>query len=365
MFNFILLLYISFIYIFFCYKGKKIKKNNLFLAIVFISLFILVGFRSYSMGNDTITYVRSFENAITYKWNYLDMTRFEKGFVLFEILLGFVTKEPRLFIIITSFIFNFSVYKFIKKYSDNYYLSVIMYVCLLFFYSSMTAMRQFFAVIIILYAYKYIKRKQLIPFVILVLVATTFHITSIICIVLYPMSIIGFSRKKSIILIMVSLLILESISVVSVKFSSFLGWDYTYGTRTDDFSLANFLYFVTFFTMFLVSMWLYKRNKITNKENEFYIYVLLFSALINLIAIKMNILSRASEYFTIFSIIALPNIINSCCSKKEIINFNIVIVILLVLYSTIIIKYRPEWNSSFNYKFQLNNTENIEYIRLL
>lgn len=359
MFNVALIVSIIALY-FLVYNNHRIKekkRKDLFLLICFIIFFILVGFRSFETGNDTQSYLESFNESISLRWDYLSRTRFESGFAFLEVVIGSITSNNRIFLLIFSALFNISVYFFIKRYSDNYLLSVLMYVCLLFFYFSMTALRQFCAIIIVLFAFRYVKSEKLIPFILLILLATTFHVTSIICLLLYPMYKIGFSRFKSIILILFAIIIMQLLSNMSSGIFSALGWDYSYDVRMNDYSLANFLYFLTYFSMFVLSLFLYnRRGNCRDRNIEFYINIFLISALINLVAMRMNVLARLSDYFTIFSIIALPNIIHETCIRKKELDMCIIIIPMLVLYSTTIVLNKPEWNSAFDYKLGYSKT---------
>ena len=95
------------------------------------------------------------------------------------------------------------------------------------------------------------------------------------------------------------------------------------------------------------------KNKIKT-EVDFYLLMLLVSAAINSIAINMNVLSRLAMYYTIFSIIGIPNIvyeINSLKAKKVVYLF---FIIFLVLYSSVILELRPEWLGIDNYKMDFS-----------
>lgn len=354
MFNAILIFGIILLY-FFLYSNKRIEektRKNMFLAICFLLFFILVGFRSFETGNDTKTYVDSFNNASTYQWEYLSKTRFEPGFTSFEVIISHITNSSRIFLLILSGLFNYGVYRFIKKYSKNYFLSVIMYVCLLFFYFSMTGLRQFFAIIFVLYSFRFIKAKQLLPFLFLVLIATCFHTTSIVCLLLYPMYHIRFSWARCLSLVVVSLVAMIFLADIADNFLGAFGWGDMYTIRNTGYSLANLLYFLVYISMFIFSVFLYKIKFKTvqdEKEDNFYLYVLLASALINLIAVRMNVLSRLADYFAIFSIIALPNIVQRTCNCRKAFNVGLIVTVVLFIYSTTIIVNKPEWNSAYNY----------------
>ena len=147
MFNILLIIMIIVIYL--LTHLKKNKNNDyIFLVVTFIIFFFLVGFRSVYSGNDTLTYLNLFDYCKTLKFDILENTRYETGYLIFNIFLGYFNIDHRLFLIIFSAIFNFHIFKFIKDNSTNYFLSVMMYVGLLFFYLSMTMFRQFFAMMI-------------------------------------------------------------------------------------------------------------------------------------------------------------------------------------------------------------------------
>ena len=284
MYNLFLIIYILIVYVIFCGNKGKIKNSqNIFLVICFITFFLFVGWRSVSTGSDTIGYINSFKQSILHKWDYFNISRFEKGFLSFQIILGYLTSNARLYLIILSGIFNYGIYKFIKNNSNNYLMSVLMYVCLLFYYDSMTMIRQFFAMIIMLYAFKFIKNKKMIPFIIAVLIAMQFHITAIVCILLYPIYSFKYSRKAALFLIILSILALIFIVPLVERLYSITGWNYTYEIRDTNYSLANILYACVYLTMLIISKRIISTNIIDNKENDFYLYIFLLSGLLNFV----------------------------------------------------------------------------------
>lgn len=367
MYNFLLIIYILFLYIMSNLNLKNKNNNkgkNVFLVLSFISFFFFVSLRSIYTGSDTIGYVNSFKLSILYKWDYLDISRFEKGFLAFQILLGNITHNYRIYLIVLSAIFNYGIYKFIKKYSTDYFLSVMLYVCLLFYYSSMTMIRQFFAIVIILYLFKYVKNKKIFYYMIGVIIATQFHITSLVCLLIYPMYHIKFNKKRAIILFITAVLMLLFLLPLATKLFTIVGWKYSYDIRTEDFSLANFLYAIVYLIIFLFAKIILSKKEFS-KDNSFYLYVFLLAFLINFIGIKMNIFARMADYFTIFTVVALPNVISQIKKiecKREIL---VVMILFLMMYSSTITILRPEWNTAFNYKFwfyePINNIIDVDF----
>ena len=73
----------------------------------------------------------------------------------------------------------------IAKYSKNVWLSCHLYVCLTFYYSSMNFVRQTLAATIIFLAYRWFAERKTIPFIIVVLIASTIHSSALLMIPIY------------------------------------------------------------------------------------------------------------------------------------------------------------------------------------
>ena len=335
---------------------KREKRESVFLFLSFLLFFILTGWREMTVGNDTQSYINLFKICSTIKWEVINIyTYFETGYLILNILISYISSSSRMFMMIVSLIFNMITYKFIKENSYNYLLSVIMYVCLLFFYSSMTMLRQFFSILIILSGFKYVKKKKIIHFIFTVILASFFHSTAWLALLIYPIYHIKYKKKYVIIIFVASFITILNLGSIFTTISNLIEKNSTYMDNLGDKNMANTLYAITYFLMYLFAIYeIYKNEKdgkINDENNNFYLYSLLMAAVVNMIAINMNVLSRAALYFNIFSIISLPNIIHN--NVKNIYNkkiLNVAILLIFVIYSNTIIYFRPEWNSAFNYK---------------
>ncbi len=336
-------------------KTNRQFNDKVFLIISFIILFILVALRETNIGNDTIEYIKLFENCAKYKWDLLNTSsRFEAGYTIFNIILSYISSSTRFFMIIMSLIVNYSVYKFLKSNSKNYLFSIIIYINLLFFYQSMTMIRQCLAMSIILLAFKYVKEKQLFKYILMVILASCFHITAIVGILIYPIYHLKINKKRILLLtiatIIISILlewILPSISVITNRFNY-------YDLQVGEAKLANIILFLIYlvFTVFAAFIVINNNKKKDNSSNDFYIYVFIISAILYAISINAPILARIGHYIAIYSIIAIPNIIYQNINKK-ILLYELIISLFLISYSSTIMVFRPEWNSAYNYKIDL------------
>ena len=351
MFNLLLIILVLVIYLITHYKtNNKVFSDKIFLMLVFILFFFLVGFRSVYMGNDTITYINLFKKCSSVSFKILSEMRYEKGYLLFNYFLSSFVHNSRVFLIVFSFIFNYIVYRFIKKYSKDYLKSILLYICLLIIYLSMTMFRQYFAMLIVLISYKYAIEQRKIPFILLIILAISMHSSAIVGLLIYPICNIKFTKKRFIFILLVTMLVTFFLGGMLNKISLIFNYDILYEIRHESISVANLLYALVYFIFTIIAMYVKKYCKDCGDNIDKYIYLLLFTTVFNIMALRMNVLSRMADYFSIFSIVAIPNVLANIKNFNTRRISNVILFIFLFLYSSIIITFRPEWNSAYNYK---------------
>lgn len=349
-FNLILCLSIVCIYLL-THIGKRDKKikDRLFLVIVFLLLFVLVASREMTIGNDTASYLNIFKSSSEHGWDILNVNNYiERGYLAFNALLGYLHITPRIFMCIMALIFCGCTYKFIKENSHNYLMSVLMFINLMFFYDSMSLMRQFMALSIILYfGFKFIKEKKLLKYILTIVFAMLFHSTALLAIFIYPIYHMKYSRKLVLITMVCSAIGLILLGEIYPFIASIFNRDGFYASMIGDAKLGNIISMAMFLLMYLFSTFVVKKNE--KQKYSFYLYSLLFTSMLYLVSINMAVLSRAALYFAFLSIVSLPNIIESNMKESKIVVESTVIG-LFMLYASIIMVNKPEWNSAYNYK---------------
>jgi hypothetical protein len=184
---FIVYFSLLFLMVFFASKGKfvflqgssNVNRSNNYIKISFVSIFIfslVIGLRYY-VGGDYGGYLDDFNN-FNLKISYFD-TRYEFGYYLLMVILKtFSLSYPFLFIGI-SFLQIFFVYKWASKYRYLLPWVIYFYFTTLYLFESMNIMRQALAFSILLYSTIYIQKSSKIKFIIMVLLATSFHKSAI------------------------------------------------------------------------------------------------------------------------------------------------------------------------------------------
>lgn len=359
--NLILMSIISIIYLIthFAVKNKE-KGERLFVIVTFVLFFILLGFRSFSFGNDTKTYVAFFEQVLTSTDNILKYGYFENGYVILNILLTKITTNPRVLIVLLSLLNCLVMARVILKESHDKYLSVIMYIGLMFLYDSTTMLRQFLALTIVVAAYKYVKERKIIKFALLILLASQFHTSSLICFIIYPLYKLKLDKKIVIGVLVLSILCTINIGTLINLASTVFKYHFGYTTRIGNIHISNIIYTLMYFVIFAISYYfiniripknkmISRKNKKEYNDNNFYCNMFLVATCINCLGIGFDILSRIALYFNFFAILGLPNILKINLNKKYYFYSKLAIIFCVIVYSSVILIGRPQWYDLDNY----------------
>lgn len=367
-YNIIIILMLLGVLIYF--NGRSRNKDKLFISISFIMFFILSAFRSKNIGNDTSSYISLFER-IANKNDFSQFTSgYETGYVYLNKLISTISPHSQFFLIFTSLILLIGFAFFIYKKSNNVFLSVFLFYTLGFYGSSLNILRQYIAILIILVAYEYMRKKKILVAIIFILLASQFHATALIGFLLLLIPYIRFNYKKIFILICITIFIqfsfgslINLVFAISPKYHVYLNSAYFEG-EIRLASILNFLIIIIIFIMGLIlnfntepDKYSYeiKQGKVRQKriisDNYAMQYLILFSACITFISLRFNLIERLSEYFFVFSIIYLPNILSEIQDKKLYMIVVYLVIVFSFVYITVILLFRPEWNRIFPYEF--------------
>ena len=345
---------------------SKLKQIKIFYLVLTFGLFtILAMFRSSTVGNDTSEYIRLFGNIASngdlsnYYW------RYERGYLYLNKILAFFSTNPQVIIIVSSLIIMTGFARFIYKYSDNLWLSVYLFFTLGYFGSSMNTIRLHIAIVIILFSYDYLRSNNLLKFVLTVIIASLFHRTAIIFLAAWLIVKLKFNIKT------VSIAIIGTIGIdilfpyiLQLAFRIFPTYQYYLGSTYLDGNtrLASVISFLVSICMLVFGFMLRRRMKtevyslaedseIIINDGEKMSMLLLIGIALTVISFNFNLIERAGEFFSVFSIIYLPNSLKNISNKKIRLNLSFLIVLLFFIYSTSILVLRPDWNVIYPYFF--------------
>ena len=154
-------------------------KDHNWLIMAWVVLSLIEGFRAYSVGTDTRTYVKAFENQ--------NLSNFELGFQLLNCAVALCSRNGTFFLLVTSFIINGLIIRAIDKMSRDDAVSLFIYISLYMYFNAFNAMRQYIAVGLVMNAYIELRENRYVKFTLLQILAILFHNSAIVGFMLIPM----------------------------------------------------------------------------------------------------------------------------------------------------------------------------------
>jgi len=341
-----------------CY-AYKIKNSSKILYYVLLLFCIL----RYDVGWDYEAYLIELENGVDYLIN----SRYEPLSKLFFITSAYVGFYPLNFFLF-GWLTLLLVFKSIIYSSNQPVLSWLVYYSLpLFFFASLSTLRQSLATAIILYSYRYILENKKGKFILSILIASLFHVSGILGVLLLFIKKINFNRSINIVLFVSSFIfsffakdIIISILTNFLQGSVFLLRFQNYiNSETDGTSILQYLYY--FFIVF--NLVFYKVLIKINPRNKLLIsYVTFGVTLFNILSFEPISATRLSAFFLIFLIFIIPDYHKVTIKKHSRIINSIIFILLIVIsffYLNIYIKNYEnavlEKVSFLPYKTWINN----------
>ncbi len=311
--------------------GRKSSKPGkiIYLSVMFVLMFLLSAFR-YGMGNDYFSYIRIYDIICSTPWSEITTLVYEPLFTLVTKLISMISSNPEVMYIIYSVLILAPVAYSIYRYSDNVWISVAVYLCFTFFYSSMNFIRQSIAVSILILAYGFIKQRKIIPVMIFAVAAALFHYTAIVFIPFYLLSFFIKPTKKAIIIYssvslgaLITVLIMKAVGAnplnLMANFMTMLtGRDYNVYIDskwfTEGFGIEYLIMPAAVLAFIMISYFLGWREK---EEADTSLWFMLFNASIWSFITFAFIVERFSLFLFIFSIFAIPSVLNYFNEKAE------------------------------------------------
>lgn len=305
-------------------KLKKYNENNiLFYMLTFAIFTIMQGFRAYSIGTDTKHYIEIYNIINDSSWLEIlsrKAVNIEIGFGALMKFMAIWNLPARYFLIIIAMIINGGFIYFIYKNSKNPLLSILIFMGTEFFTLSFTALRQMTAVVIILYAYMFIKEKKNIKAFLTIILASFFHTTALI---FMPVILFNYIKinKKSLAIIVGLFLVMQVIGMPIVQwgientpYAKYLAMNVGSGGETQ--LLVMIIYTI-------IGIVLYYKNE-KKGTNNILILIMITSIYLQSFACRIQLIGRLTWYFYIFNTIYLPNLIVSIEETNKRKNFNII-----------------------------------------
>ncbi len=211
MISYYLIFAISLIY-YFIQSRKRVLSPTLFFSFMLItSLFIGLG--DMIGGYDRYIYGEVFDSIADEMRGGRNLSRLfylvngnEYGYFVWQVIVSIFTPNRYIFILLTILTIYLLFFRVMKKYMLDYPLAVILFMGLLFYFS-MTYLREVFGVAIFWQGIRYIWERKLWKYMLVVLLAASFHTSILIVLLFYFIPLKRYSKKSIIALLLICLLI--------------------------------------------------------------------------------------------------------------------------------------------------------------
>lgn len=311
--------------------NKKVSKVLLFFS--FGLLWLFSAFREYILpyeliGKDYSEYVNWF-NVIgfTSKLQYKNF-----GFNLLILFIKLFTDNYIVLFGITSFIILYGIYKFVYQNSKYPELSVYLFITLSMFSVSFNAVRQWIACSIIWWGYKYIKERSFLKFFLTTFIASLFHLSALVVLIIYFFANCKFNMRKKIILcLIVAVVLCSPLANSLIKLYSNIGENYYEKYVNAQSSASNYVMLAISVVNF-GSILFFKRKKTMSNEENIENSLLLLLVVFAFLAPINIFFSRMVIYFEPILLITIPKLIDLFKKNSQKYVYIMIMLVFLIAY---------------------------------
>ena len=294
-------------------------------------LSLFAGMRSYEVGTDTINYTYQYNQSVGFA-PYVFDDNVEKGYQIFDAIILSFTHNYFWLLFLSAFFIVYSYLRLIKTYSISYLSSVIIYITLGFYTFLFNGLRQALAIAITTYSIKYLLEKKLLPYVIICLLASIFHISALIMIPFYFLLNLNLKPVYKILSIFIGSTILSSQIIQYMAQSNERYEGYTEGGKFGGLYTLGFYLILALFIFFTN-----RTSKIDNenfqKLSEFYYMGVALLIPVALLGTNPSGPQRIISYFSWSLIIILPFVIKKF--RTMFISFLFILLCMIYYYLTV------------------------------
>jgi len=338
--------------------SEEIKRKR-YIWIISIVLILQSGLRNVAVGADTYAYYRSFEQVKQMDWSsvlntvsnyYSNGVGKDPGYVVLQKIVQSVIGDYQIFLFLIAILFFAALANFISKNTKGLWeamFAFILYSSLFYAFFSITGHRQTIATAATLLSFELIKKRKLLPFLVLVLIASTIHRSCLIFLpfyflfglrrsnILYPIAMIGF---------FVFMFYREPVSEILRNIGGYTQSQYGYSSGAGTLTFTAMLLLVAF-----IAWW---RMKYVLHENEnarpFYNAFILAIVFTPLTWVNPNAM-RVVQYFSIFLLVLIPTILESFSNT----GYNLrKFAYAVAIIGLIVLAAKSEWGMEYKFFWQ-------------
>lgn len=315
MYVYIIMLLLSLFFIMLAEKSNSNKIKNI-LTILSAIPFILVSALRYDVGTDYFyRYVPDYNSIV----NGGNVDNLEIGFKLLINLCILITKDYQILFIVTSIITITLFMYTIQKQSKNKALSITIFLLGGFFFQSLNILRQYMAIAIVFFSYRYLLKSKYPIFIVSVVLAFFIHNASIVCLIMLLLKDREILNFKTILIVALIIFIFgtplinlfKSIAQ-NTRFNVYIDSLYDRGDMRKLTIVSNLIIYIFMYLQYIVK----RKNNTVIKEDIFYINMQGTTLIFIMLSSKFYLFFRIAYYFMIYQIVSIPYFIKTIDTEK-------------------------------------------------
>lgn len=312
-----------------------VKKKNYTILIFYAIYFILLAFRSDNIGSDTYSYLMHYAAMpkISLKGIWGTYKDSDIGYYLFTKILSVFLKNTQWLLIIVAAITTIPFAYLYYKETKNSLVTIALLMVLPNFQMNFSGLRQAIAIAFVVPGVYFIQKKRWKMFVLMVILATLFHKSAFIMLVMYPIYHCTIKIKHLMIIVPLGIVVYRFNTQIYLLMASLMGGRfeerYAYVTETGAVTM------LIVFMLFTVYAFVLTNSRMMSDDEKGYRNLLLIASFMQMFAPINSIAMRMGYYFIPF----IPIIITQATNHLKVKDYRVRWVISIAIYILFTIYY--------------------------
>lgn len=300
--------------------SMSIQRNRRRFIIAGCAVLILQsGLRHVSIGDDTFAYYEIYEGVKRAPWSqllegfveyYSDGLGKDPGYPILQKLVQYVLPDYQHFLLLIALVFFLALGNFIYRNSTRFADAVfafVLYSCLFYSFFSITGHRQTIATAAVLYSVELVKRRQLVPFLLLILLVSSIHKS---CLVFVPFYFAANLRHTQLVVgaIIALFPILLANREALAKYLGEVGGYQTYGSYE---GAGTYTFTVLLLLIGSIGFWRMRTTLRCNRQLRPFFVALGLAIFFTPLTWVNPSMMRVVQYYSVFMLVLIPGIIQS------------------------------------------------------
>lgn len=310
-------------------KTTQYSEERLFYPVLIcgLPLFLLSALR-YGIGTDYFEYVNMFQNYFSHGIR----ATIEPIFYYLNKFILFLNLDVQWVFVICSAIYLYPIIYYVLKESESPKFSIYLLVAMTFYLSSFNTIRQNIATSICLLSLMALKNNKYLTFIFCVLLASGFHYTSIVFLIMLIFKKLIIDPNKAIVLTGVFILCMPIITklinyvLVYTRYAKYL--------NLVSFNVASIIGIALQVMILIFASIFYDKN---DDDYVMYYNMQLITTCLTMLGNSISLIGRVKWIFALPSIVFIPLVFTKIRSKRNRLCFKICIILLFFVYAQVVV----------------------------